>query len=71
MADPLILSENRLSLVMESLVTSWDAFTCILAEEVHKRDNDNLDHLVRHVDIIDDGIMGMMESFEHYILKGI
>jgi len=75
MTDPLFLKDDRLSLVMESLVTSWDAFKCILAEEVYKKDDETVNNifeaLMRHIDSVDDGIMGMMESFELYVSKGI
>jgi hypothetical protein len=71
MSDKLIFQDGQqASVVFESLVSAWDAFKCILdnSEEIqHLAEFDlDADDLFKNVSKIDDGIMGLMDSFEEF-----
>ena len=74
MSDKLIFEDGQqISVVFESLVSAWDAFKCVLenSEEIQHLAESGLDaaELMKNISKVDDGIMGLMDSFEEFTGK--
>ncbi|HIG59148.1 MAG TPA: hypothetical protein EYQ21_07140 [Flavobacteriales bacterium] len=74
MSDKLTFKDGQqISVVFESLVSAWDAFKCVLdnSEEIQHLGEFDLDadDLMKNISKVDDGIMGLMDSFEEFTDK--